>query len=165
MNYYKMNRKIEKEDLESFQYPNRKIGVIAHIVDELGNILLQQRGMKSRDENGLYEDVGGRAEEYDSDFTSAIIREMAEEMGTEVNVEFEEPIGIYHVEKNDINWVFIIFYVKYIGGEIKIMEPDKCLGYKFFHYEEIMTSSLVSESCKYLKKCIKEEYLSNHRLK
>ena len=43
MDYYKENRKIEKEDLENFQNPNRKIGVIAHIVDELSNILLQQK--------------------------------------------------------------------------------------------------------------------------
>lgn len=155
MNYYKMNHKIEKRDLEQFQYPNRKIGVIAHIVDESGRILLQQRGKKSRDENGLYEDVGGRVEEFDADFQSAIHREIEEEMGTEAIIELEDPIGIYHVEKNDINWVFIIFYAKYVGGEIKIMEPDKCIGYKFFDYEEVLESNLVSESCKYLVKSIK----------
>lgn len=158
MEYYKIDHKIEKADLDKFQYSNRKIGVIAHIMDESGRILLQQRGKKSRDENGLYEDVGGKLEESDLDFKAAIIREMKEEMGTEVNVEFEEAIGFFHVEKNDINWVFIIFYVKYIDGKIKIMEPDKCMGYKFFDYEEVLESDLVSESCKYLTKSIKEEY-------
>lgn len=62
MDYYSFDHKIEKDDLEDFQYPNRKIGVSVHIVDETGKILLQQRGVKSRDENGLYEDVGGRVE-------------------------------------------------------------------------------------------------------
>ena len=161
MEYYRINHQIEKSDLNQFQYPNRKIGVIVHIVDESGRILLQQRGKKSRDENGLYEDVGGKLEEFDADFQSAIIREMEEEMGTEAIIEFEDPIGIYHVEKNGINWVFIIFYAKYAGGKIKIMEPDKCIGYKFFDYEEVLESNLVSESCKYLTKRIKEEYLSN----
>ena len=156
-----MNHKVEKSDLDQFQYPNRKIGVIAHIVDESGKILLQQRGTKSRDENGLFEDVGGKLEESDLDFKSAIIREMKEEMGTEIHIELGDSIGIYHVPKHDINWVFIIFYVKYIGGEIKIMEPDKCIGYKFFDYEEVLESDLVSESCKYLTKSIKKEYLSN----
>lgn len=97
MEYYKINHKIEKSDLDQFQYPNRKIGVIAHIMDESGRILLQQRGTKSRDENGLYEDVGGKLEESDLDFKLAIIREMKEEMGTELNVEFEDPIGIFYL--------------------------------------------------------------------
>lgn len=157
MNYYKMNHKIEMQDLENFQYPNRRIGVIAHIEDESGKILLQQRGMKSRDENGLYEDVGGRVEEYDFDYQAAIIREMEEEMGAEAHIRLDDSIGIYHCEKGNINWIFVVFYVKYIGGNIKIMEPDKCLGYKFFDYEEVLESNLVSESCKYLVKSIKEQ--------
>ena len=44
MEYYRINHQIEKSDLNQFQYPNRKIGVIVHIVDESGRILLQQRG-------------------------------------------------------------------------------------------------------------------------
>lgn len=155
MEFYKMDHEANVTDLENFNYPNRKIGVIVHIEDESGNILLQQRGIKSRDENGLYEDVGGSLDTNDKDFKSAIIREMKEEMGNEVNVEISNSIGLYHVHKNDINWIFIIFYGKYIDGEIKIMEPDKCLGYKFFTYEESLNSNIVTESCKYLIKSIK----------
>ena len=80
---------------------------------------------------------------------------MKEEMGNEANVEISDSIGLYHVQKNDTNWLFIIFYGKYIDGEIKIMEPDKCLGYKFFTYEEAQDSDIVTESCKYLIKSIK----------
>lgn len=114
--------------------------------------------MKPRDENGLYEDVGGRVEDSDSDYQEAIICEMEEEMGTDAKFQLSSSIGIYHIEKNNINWVFIIFCAKYLGGEIKIMEPDKCIGYKFFHYDEVLESNLVSESCKYLTKSIKENY-------
>lgn len=155
MEFYKLDHEANITDIESFNYPNQKIGVIAHIEDELGNILLQQRGIKSRDENGLYEDVGGSLDNTDKDFKSAIIREMKEEMGYEANVEISNSIGLYHVQKNDTNWLFIIFYGKYIDGEIKIMEPDKCLGYKFFTYEEAQDSDIVTESCKYLIKSIK----------
>lgn len=63
---------------------------------------------------------------------------------------------IYHVCKKDINWVFIIFFGRYNGGEIKVMEPDKCLGYKFFEFSETQNSGLVTESCKYLIKSLKE---------
>ena len=155
MEFYKLDHKANINDIETFNYPNQKIGVIAHIEDELGNILLQQRGIKSRDENGLYEDVGGSLDNTDKDFKSAIIREMKEEMGEEANVEISDSIGLYHVQKNDTNWLFIIFYGKYIDGEIKIMEPDKCLGYKFFTYKEAQDSDIVTESCKYLINSIK----------
>lgn len=155
MEFYKLDHEANITDIETFNYPNQKIGVIAHIEDELGNILLQQRGIKSRDENGLYEDVGGSLDDTDKDFKSAIIREMKEEMGNEANVEISNLIGLYHVQKNDTNWLFIIFYGKYIDGKIKIMEPDKCLGYKFFTYEEAQDSNIVTESCKYLIKSIK----------
>lgn len=155
MEFYKLDHEANITDIETFNYSNQKIGVIAHIEDELGNILLQQRGIKSRDENGLYEDVGGSLDDTDKDFKSAIIREMKEEMGNEANVEISDSIGLYHVQKNDTNWLFIIFYGKYIDGEIKIMEPDKCLGYKFFTYEEAQDSNIVTESCKYLIKSIK----------
>lgn len=155
MEFYKLDHEANITDIETFNYSNQKIGVIAHIEDELGNILLQQRGIKSRDENGLYEDVGGSLDDTDKDFKSAIIREMKEEMGNEANVEISDSIGLYLVQKNDTNWLFIIFYGKYIDGEIKIMEPDKCLGYKFFTYEEAQDSNIVTESCKYLIKSIK----------
>ena len=155
MEFYKLDHEANVTDIEAFNYPNQKIGVIAHIEDELGNILLQQRGIKSRDENGLYEAVGGSLDNTDKDFKSAIIREMKEEMGNEANVEISDSIGLYHVQKNDTNWLFIIFYGKYIDGEIKIMEPDKCLGYKFFTYKEAQDSDIVTESCKYLINSIK----------
>lgn len=155
MEYYKMTKPVEYTDLEHFQYPNRRIGVIVHIVDANGKILLQQRGTKSRDENGLYEDVGGSVEEYDNDYRSAISREMIEEMGPNVQIELSESTGIYHCKKGNTNWVFVIFHGKYIGGEIQIMEPTKCMGYHFFEYEEAMFSPLVSESCKFLMKQLK----------
>ncbi len=36
------------------------------------------------------------------------------------------------------------------------MEPDKCTNYKFFTYKDTVNSDLVTESCKYLIKSIKE---------
>lgn len=47
MEFYKVNQRLENLDLEKYQYPNRRIGVIVHITDENGKILLQQREIKS----------------------------------------------------------------------------------------------------------------------
>ena len=75
MKFYKIDHSVNSGDIKKFNFENQKVGVIAHIEDESGKILLQQRGLKSRDENGLYEDVGGSVENSDVDFKSAIIRQ------------------------------------------------------------------------------------------
>ena len=157
MKFYKIDHSVNSEDIKKFNFENQKIGVIAQIEDERGKILLQQRGLKSRDENGLYEDVGGSVENSDVDFKSAIIREMQEEMGDDANIKLFDSTGIYHCCKNNTNWIFVIFKGKYIDGNINIMEPEKCMGYKFFTYDEAINSKLVSESCKFLIKAINED--------
>ena len=143
-------------DLEKYNYSNYKIGVIAHIIDKDGNILLQQRGVKSRDENGLFEDVGGKVDKDDTDYKSAIEREIKEEMGDDVNIKLTNPVGVWYVPKKDTNWLFIVFKGTYLDGNIKIMEPDKCMGYKFFTYDEAVESNMLSESCNFLVKIMQK---------
>ena len=155
MKFWELKTEITDKDLDKFNYPNRRLGVIIHIEDTNQSILLQQRGSCSRDEKYMYEDVGGSVDETDKNFKTAILREMHEEMGLEVDIQEIEQIGIFHVYKHNINWIFIIFKGKYIGGPIKIMEPNKCEKYKFFDYEEAITSKEVSNSCKCLIKSIK----------
>lgn len=48
-----------------------------------------------------------------------------------MNLEYSDSIGIYYCYKNNINWIFIIYFIKYIDGNIKIMEPEKCKNYLF----------------------------------
>ena len=159
MNFYPINYEAVFEDIERFNYPNKKVGVIAHIENDKGEILLQQRGIKSRDENGLFEDIGGQVDSDDLTFKDAIIREIKEEAGDDIKLDFNgNSIGIYHCFKNNVNWIFIIYFVKYISGDFKIMEPDKCIGYNFFTYEDVINSELVSESCKYLIKSIRNNF-------
>ncbi len=87
MNFYLLDHEATFEDLKKFDFPNQKIGVIAHIENSDGEILLQQRGEKSRDENGLYENIGGKVDPKDINFKSAIIREIKEEAGNEMNLD------------------------------------------------------------------------------
>jgi len=61
MEFYLLDHEATFDDLKSFDFPNQKIGVIAHIENDKGEILLQQRGVKSRDENMLFEDIGGES--------------------------------------------------------------------------------------------------------
>lgn len=159
MDFYSINYEPTFEDLKRFNFPNQRIGVIAHIENDKGEILLQQRGIKSRDENGLYEDIGGKVEPRDLTFKDAIIREIKEEAGEDIKLELNgNAIAIYHYFKNSINWIFVIYFVKFISGNFKIMEPEKCTDYKFFSYEEAINSNSVTKSCKYLIENIKNSY-------
>ena len=160
MNFYLLDHEITFKDLKKFNFPNQKIGVIVHIENSAGEILLQQRGEKSRDENGLFEDIGGKVEPEDVSFKSAIIREVKEEAGEEINLEFSTSIGIFHCFKNNINWIFVIYFAKYIDGNIKVMEPTKCKSYHFFKYNEVLKTAQVTNSCKYLTKAINKYYLN-----
>ena len=157
MEFYKVHS-ITFDDIRRYNYDNMRLGVIVHIVDESGKILLQKRGPKCKDDALLFEDVGGKLEDNDLDFKSAYIREMKEEMGPEAVFELSNPVGIYHCEKNGVNWIFVIFSAKYIKGNFLVMEDKKCLGYKFFDYEEITNSNEVSEGSKFLTKSLKKEY-------
>lgn len=143
------------EDLEEFNYENTRYGVIVDIVDEDERILLQKRGPKSRDEQGLYENVGGEYEPADGDFKTSIIREIKEEMGSSFEYVISDIMGIYHCKKGNINWLFAVFKARHIRGNPEVMEKDKCSGYRYFTYDELMSSDDVTQSCKFLVKSIR----------
>lgn len=158
MNYYEIDHEAAKEDLKNFNYPNQRIGVISIVENNKGEILLQQRGKNSQDANYLYENIGGSVEEYDESYKEAILREIKEEAGENIKLETSDSIGLYHYISKGINWVFIIYKFKYLGGEVKIIEKDKCQGYKFIKPSEAINSEQVSEGCRYLLKSVFENH-------
>lgn len=149
---------IKDFDLKYFDtLKHDKIGVIAYITDLDGEILLQQRGKLSRDENFLYECVGGSLEDKDSSYIDALKREIKEEIG-DINININQNMHLFYVPKVLKTWLFIVFEVTYISGDIKILEPDKCTGYKWFKFNDALSLDLVTESCKFLIKSINETH-------
>lgn len=157
MEFFSISHNITEKDILTFHYPNQRLAVIAHIENEKGEILLQQRGPSSRDENGLYEDIAGGVEEYDASYKAALQREITEEVGNKVKLDIRNTLGLYHSCKGGINWLFIVYFVKYIEGKFEIIEKEKCQGYQFFTYDDLLSSPYVTESCKALTKGIKEQ--------
>ena len=68
MKFWELKTEITDKDLDKFNYPNRRLGVIIHIEDTNQSILLQQRGSCSRDEKYMFEAVGGSVDETDKNF-------------------------------------------------------------------------------------------------
>lgn len=123
--------------------PEYRTAVIALIIDSEGRLILQRRGPKSRDEYLKLEDIGGAVEETDEDFKSAIMREIEEEAGPDAKIEIDHFVGAFLVNKFDrrtdkyVNWLFLLYKCNYLGGELKIAEEGKCIGYEFYKYEDL----------------------------
>lgn len=140
---------VDETDLKSYleendiELPDYKVAVIALILDKDGQILLQRRGPKARDEVGKLEDIGGACEDSDKTFRDSMHREIIEEVGNDIDYTIDELVGACLVNKFDsrrddyVNWLFLLYKCTYISGELKINEPGKCLGYEFYHYDEL----------------------------
>lgn len=104
------------------------IGVSASFIvhDGKGNLLLQKRGPKARDEQGRW-DVGGGAIEFGETIEEAIEREVAEELCTKpVDMEFLMVYDAHRQHNGDkTHWVAIIYAVQVDPSKVKIGEPHK----------------------------------------
>lgn len=145
-----LNQFIKNQEIEV--PANYRIGVISILEDENGRMLLQRRGPKSRDEQGLLEEIGGGVEETDKTFRDAINREITEEVGTEAKIYIDEFVGGFLETKMDtrknqvVNWLFLVYKGYYLGGNLQIAEKEKCLGYEFYTYDTLPKKEL-SASC------------------
>lgn len=105
------------------------IGISASFIvhDGKGNILLQQRGPKARDEQGRW-DVGGGAIEFGESIDETVRREIKEELCCEaLDIQF---LTVYdaHRELDDgtkTHWIAIMHAVQVDPKEVKIGEPHK----------------------------------------
>lgn len=160
--FIKFNREVvNQKDLEEYlvstgiKLPQYRCAVIALLLDNYGNIILQRRGPKSRDEVGKLEDIGGAVEDSDIDFRSAMKREIIEEAGEEFNFSIDELVGASLITKydsrtnSDVNWFFLLYKCTYIEGEMKINEPGKCLGYEFYKQGNLPIEEVASTTLKF----------------
>ena len=160
--FIKFNREvIDTKDLEvylksiSLKLPEYRSAVIALILDKEGNVLLQRRGPKSRDEVGKLEDIGGAVEDTDLTFRDAMSREIFEEVGNNINFTIDELVGASLVTKydsrtdNDVNWFFLLYKCTYIDGELMINEPGKCLGYEFYEFDKLPVLEVAETTLKF----------------
>ena len=144
-----------------------EVAVIVYAFDKENKIIFQRRGPGCRDERLKLETIGGRVKESDIDFKTALNREIIEEVGTEANIEIDEfIISTYATTFDDRynkeqTWIYIVYKGTLKNGELKIAEPNKCLGYERYKIGEVDENelsdgarkiySIVSEKYSYLK--------------
>ena len=99
---------------------------VALVHDGEGNLLLQKRGPKARDEQGRWDFCGG-AIEFGETIEETITRELLEELGiAPLDLQFLTAYDA-HREQNgqQTHWIVVVYAVKVSPKEVRIAEPEK----------------------------------------
>ena len=140
-----------------------EVAVITYLFDKENRIVFQRRGPGCRDERLKLETIGGRVKKSDADFRFALNREIVEEVGTDADIEIEEFIVSTYAKTFDNRhnkeqeWIYLVYKGSLKSGELKIEEPEKCLGYEKYKIGEVDEKEL-SNGAKELYKIVSEKY-------
>lgn len=140
-----------------------EVAVIIYVFDRENKIIFQRRGLGCRDERLKLETIGGRVKDSDINFKSALNREITEEVGVDADIEIEEFIISTYAKTFDNrynkeqDWIYLVYKGSLKSGELKIEEPDKCLGYERYKIGEVNENEL-SNGAKELYKIVSEKY-------
>lgn len=94
--------------------------------DGNGQVLMQKRGAKARDEQGKW-DIGGGAIEFGETMEEAVIREIFEEYSTKpLKIKFLGSYEAHRIHDNKpTHWIALLHAVQLDPKSITIGEPDK----------------------------------------
>ncbi len=111
------------------------VGVGGMILSPAGEsperVLLSQRGPLARNQRGQWENPGG-ALDFGEEFHTAIVREIAEELGIVVELEGLLRVVNHIIPTDGQHWVSPTFVCRYVSGEPRVLEPGKCSGVGWF---------------------------------
>ena len=129
------------------------VGCGALIINDKNEALLVKRGVKSKNEVGVWSKPGG-AVEFGEKVEDAVRREIKEELG--VNIELSKFLGFTNhiIKSENQHWVTFNYLAKITEGEPRIMEPEKIAEIKWFNLRNLpeKLSQTTSEPIKdYLK--------------
>lgn len=117
--------------------PKIRVGVGAVIVNDEGKIFLHKRGQGASINPGMWEGPGGGVE-FGETMVEAIVREVKEEHGVEIEVGEMLDMVEYIDSQNGKHVIGPAFVCKIIRGTPRILEPDKCEEIGWFTREEAL---------------------------
>ncbi len=124
---------------EGFDPAGYRIAVEALIFDANGRLLLQVRGPESRDEVGKLEGVGGQLDQ--EDLISCLHAHIAEEIGSEVQIEVEELLEarpVQFVERNQAeDWIVVSYLCRLLDGEPTVAQEGKTTALRWLDIAEL----------------------------
>lgn len=108
------------------------VSVGALILNEKGEIFLTKRGSQATNERGTWEIPGGKVQ-FGETLQAAVKREMMEEYGVDLVLEYQFPAQDHLIPKEHQHWVPTSFIARIAHGQTpRILEPDKCEAIGWF---------------------------------
>ncbi len=105
------------------------------IFNDEGKIFITKRGQKAQNDRGKWEIPGG-AVEFGETRTEAAKREIKEENDIDIEVIEALQTTDHLLPEEGQHWVTTTMICRYVGGEPKVMEPEKCEAVDWFTLEE-----------------------------
>lgn len=113
------------------------VSVGALIVNEKGELFLTKRGQHATNERGTWEIPGGKVQ-FGETLQDAVKREMKEEYGVDIILEYQFPAQNHLIPEEKQHWVPTCFLCKIVGDKKpRIMEPDKCDEIGWFAFDAL----------------------------
>ena len=113
------------------------VGVGAMIFNDRGELLLTKRGAKAKNERGCWECPGGSIE-FGETMAAAIQREVKEELGVDIVLEYQLRAIDHLIPDEGQHWITSPFVARIAKGQTpKVMEPHKCDGWDWFPLDNI----------------------------
>ena len=125
------------------------VGVGAIIFDRKGRVFLAKRGREARNEAGKWEFPGGGVE-FNETLEHALVREVREEYGIEIEVESLLDVVNHMIPEEKQHWVSPTFICSITSGTPIIKEPHKCEEIGWFKLDRIPERQLTIASKKSL---------------
>jgi 8-oxo-dGTP diphosphatase len=126
------------------------VGVGAVIIDHAGRFFLAKRGREARNESGKWEFPGGSVE-FNETLEHAIVREVMEEYGVEIEVLALLDVVDHIIPAENQHWVSPTFICRLKNGTPRIREPHKCEEIGWFDLDRIPGDQLTIASQKSLE--------------
>lgn len=133
-----------------------KVAVVCFIFNKQGQVILNRRGPGARDDVGKLQAVGGSVNKSDTDFLSALKREVLEETGNN-NIKFGKFIGAYHDRKMDnetkemVDWIILGYIGILESGSLINVEENRSVDFETFNLNDINPDELSVSTYEFIK--------------
>lgn len=127
---------------------NFSVAVEINIFDKEKKWVFMRRGPGCKDGRFKLEGIGGGVEKYDTNFISALTREIKEEVGELAKIKIKKFLYARTEEVYDLNektnkfWIILSYIGILESGELQIKEKTKNLGYERYLINEIDKNEL-----------------------
>jgi 8-oxo-dGTP diphosphatase len=112
------------------------VAVGAIVFNAAGEVFLSLRGPNATNERGTWEFPGGKVD-FGERLKEAVKREFMEEYGFVIDVGQLLDVDDHILADEGQHWVSSTFLARYVDGEPRILEPDKCTAIGWFAMDNL----------------------------